>query len=224
MILVSGGEGGVLMTIPWAAQEPWVAILVMMLSVGFWIVSSLMKALAEPARPVRPGQAPPMGQGPVARAPLSLEEFLQEARRRRGEADAAPMATAAPAPELPAPEPTGVAADAAKRRKARKARDAASAPLTMDTNQTPELGPALPALPAMAALSATPEALSVLVQSTQTGQQQAQHPFNRFLSQVLSDRRNIQATILLGEVLGQPLCHKRRGLTPPRRPSQNNPE
>jgi hypothetical protein len=213
-----------LMNIPWAAQEPWVAILVMMLSVGFWIVSSLMKALAEPARPVRPGQAPPMGQDPAARPPLSLEEFLQEARRRRGEVNTAPATIIEPVAEEPKPEFTGAAADAARRRKAKKAREAASAPLTMNTNQTPELGPALPATPAVAAMSAIPEALSVLVQSTQTGQKQVQHPFNRFLGQVLADRRNIQATILLGEVLGEPMCRKRRGLTPPRFPAQNNPE
>lgn len=208
-----------LMNIPWAAQEPWVAILVMMLSIGFWIVSSLIKALAEPARQARPGQAP------VDQAPISLEEFLQEARRRRGENNAgtvvSPVATAK---EPSAPEPARVAANAAKRRKARLAREAAPVQQTSHADQPTGSGLALPAVPAVAALTAIPEALSILVQSTPTGERQVQHPFNRFLGQVLADKRNIQATILLGEVLGQPMCRKRRGLSGPHFPAQNSPE
>lgn len=189
---------------PWAAQEPWVAILVMFLSVGFWIVSSLFKALMEPPRQVKPGPGVPGGPPPVPRAPISLEEFLQEARRRRAESETSQTAAPPQAP-LPTSKPKDRPGEPGKRRKNRKASQAAPggqagvpvAEIVNPDQQVPQ-----------AVVVPEPIVMSVGPRQEAVGKPVADHPLREFMHASLSSPQGIRGSLVLGEILGQPRCRR----------------
>lgn len=179
------------MNLPWAAQEPWVAILVMMLSVGFWIVSSLFKALMEPPRQVKPGAGANPGGPPAPRTPMSLEEFLLEARRRRSASEA----NAPPPPEQPVvvkPKdrlPEG----GSRRRKPRK-----------NPVQSIVQPPPPPAEPPPAILVPDPIAMTTPPKQEAIGKPFAEHPLGAFMRSTLANPATLPGALILGEVLGPP--------------------
>ena len=191
------------MTAPlWAAQEPWVAILVMFLSVGFWIVSSLFKSLMAPPRQVKPGQGLPGGPPPVPRSPLSLEEFLQEARRRRVETESSQPASA-PSTQQPTSKPKDRAAESGRRRKNRKSAQQGApgtpvVPLAEIVNPEPQVPQAI-IVPEPIVMSAGPRQEAV-------GKPTADHPLREFVRASLSSPQAIRGSLVLGEILGQPRC------------------
>lgn len=187
---------------PWAAQEPWVAILVMFLSVGFWIVSSLFKSLMEPPRQVKPGPGVPGGPPPVPRAPISLEEFLQEARRRREESQTAQPAVPPPA-QQPLPKPKDRAGEPGKRRKNRKPAPVGQAGVPVAEIVKPD-----PQVP-QAIVVPEPILMSVGPRQEAVGKPVADHPLREFMRGALSSPQGIRGSVVLGEILGQPRCRRR---------------
>lgn len=193
-----------MITPPWAAQEPWVAILVMFLSVGFWIVSSIFKALMEPPKQVKPGPGLPGGPPPVPRSPISLEEFLQEARRRRGESESTQPA-AQPLAQQSTSKAKDRAGESGKRRKARKASPEDPArqpafPVAEFADREPQVPQAI-VVPESIVMSAGPRQVAV-------GKPVADHPLREFMLASLSSPQGIRGSLVLGEILGQPRCRR----------------
>lgn len=200
---------------PWAAQEPWVAILVMILSVGFWIVSTLFKTLMEPPKQVRPGPGgPPGGPQPSPRAPLSLEEFLQEARRRRSES--VPAQPVVPGTLSPSPaKPRDRTAETGKRRKNRKpaqvSQEAQRAPIAEIVRPEPQ-APHAVIVPEPVAMVTAPRQEAV-------GTPVVEHPLREFIRSALGSPQGIRGSLVLGEILGQPRSRRPFGTASNRRPA-----
>lgn len=199
---------------PWAAQEPWVAILVMILSVGFWIVSTLFKTLMEPPKQVRPGPGgPPGGLVPSPRTPLSLEEFLQEARRRRSESEPNQSVLLSPVSQTPT-KSKDRAGETGKRRKNRKPTQASPesqrVPLAEIVNPEAQVPQAL----------IVPEPIDMATAPRQeaVGKPVEEHPLRGFMRAALSSPQGIRGSLVLGEALGQPRCRRPYGPASHHRP------
>lgn len=187
----------------WAAQEPWVAILVMVLSAGFWIVSNLFKALAQPPKQVNQGgRALPGGPPNAGAMPMSLEAFLQEARRRREEAEASQYPQPEPLATRDQPQPGD--RNKEKRRKNRKgqpnpARNPAIARKAMPPPE--QQVPVAEVVPDPIPMDLGREAPALLRRTERA-------PVADFLASALAKAHGVQACLVLGEVLGSPRCRR----------------
>ncbi len=201
----------------------WEVLVIPLIALGVWVVTSIFRVAEEQqkARPQRPADGPE-GRKP-RRQKTDLDRFLEDARARRQ----APRPAPRPAP-AEAPPPRRAAAAVLEALPV-----AEPFPLTLSREQParPPVGelrrPAppvaqpvrqQPAAPPTAAVGAERaptqnpqgEAAAAMVVIVPPTQPVGPPPSVVKLKELLTNRQNLGAALMLGEVFGPPLCKRRR--------------
>ena len=198
-----------------AAANPFLVLLVLAVTIAFYIFQAIFKASMEPkkVRPPANGARPPGAQQPVPvsnRAITSLEDYLKEARRKRAAQETVmPVLVTAPQRRVTKPVPPSIPRATQPAKKTPRAKPQPATPVFLAQSPTPIKIPVQSPIPSNSSTFEFGLPTLKAFQFTPTSKQAS--PLAQIVTNSLRDPQSMAGALLLREILGPPACARNRG-------------
>jgi len=190
----------------------WVYVLIVLVPLLVWVLSTIFRGADEAQAPRRPPAADGAPLAVPRRPANDLDRFLQDAQRRREKAarkmaeaaeEAPPLFDLAPAPPPPPPAPPPAPKAPEPRPRVDEPRPRRERPLAERAEARPAPAPRPEPRSAQTAPAQLPPVAAI-------PSRRPAGPVLARLAGLLRDRGSLAAGLMLREVLDRPLCQRRR--------------